>query len=68
MQGRKDFTPKLFYELSLNSLVSIDDFYRRVNQALDLDFLYNPHKSITEPKVKKVLIQLCFSRFYWLVI
>lgn len=40
MQGRKDFTPKLFYELSLNSLVSIDDFYRRVNQALDLDFLY----------------------------
>ncbi|UWX66524.1 transposase [Empedobacter stercoris] len=40
MQGRKEFTPQLFYELSLDRLVPPDNFYRRVNQALDLHFLY----------------------------
>ena len=40
MQGRKDFTPQLFYELSLDGLVPADNFYRRVNQELDLHFLY----------------------------
>ncbi|MFV0234268.1 transposase [Empedobacter falsenii] len=40
MQGRKEFTPQLFYELSLDQLVPPDNFYRRVNQALDLHFLY----------------------------
>src|SRR5690606_5542724 len=40
MQGRKDFTPQLFYELSLDRLVPQDNFYRQVNQELDLHFLY----------------------------
>ncbi|MFV0180505.1 transposase [Empedobacter falsenii] len=40
MQGRKEFTPQLFYELSLDRLVPPDNFYRHVNQALDLHFLY----------------------------
>src|SRR5690606_28873927 len=40
MQGRKDFTPKLFYELSLDGLVPREDFYRKVNEYLDLHFLY----------------------------
>ncbi|WP_216629137.1 transposase [Sphingobacterium lumbrici] len=40
MQGRKDFTPRLFYELSLDRLVPTDNFYRKVNQDLDLHFLY----------------------------
>lgn len=40
MQGRKDFTPKLFYELSLDRLVPADNLYRKVNQELDLHFLY----------------------------
>jgi len=40
MQGRKDFTPKLFYELSLDCLVPQEDFYRKVNQHLELHFLY----------------------------
>ncbi len=40
MQGRKEFIPQLFYELSLDRLVPVDNFYRRVNLALDLHFLY----------------------------
>ena len=40
MQGRKEFIPQLFYELSLDRLVPSDNFYRRVNQALDIHFLY----------------------------
>lgn len=40
MQGRKEFTPQLFYELSLDRLVAQDNFYRKVNRDLDLHFLY----------------------------
>ena len=40
MQGRKEFIPQLFYELSLDQLVPSDNFYRQVNQVLDLHFLY----------------------------
>lgn len=41
MQGRKKFTPQLFYHLSLDSLVPDDNFYRKVARQLDLHFLYN---------------------------
>ena len=44
MQGRKDFTPQLFYELSLDRLVPVDNFYRRINQELDFYFLYKSTK------------------------
>ncbi len=40
MQGRKHFTPHLFYELSLEQLVPQDNFYRNVNRDLDLQFIY----------------------------
>jgi hypothetical protein len=40
MQGKKKFTPRLFYQLSLENLVSADDFYRKVNRAIDFCFLY----------------------------
>lgn len=40
MQGKKNFTPQLFYELSLEGLVPEDNFYRKVNQNLNLHFLY----------------------------
>ncbi|GEM_PF-1429862 len=36
MQGRKEFTPQLFYDLSLDGLVPADNFYRKVNQDQDL--------------------------------
>jgi len=40
MQGKKQFTQQLFYELSLERLVPQDNFYREVDKVLDLDFLY----------------------------
>ncbi|MDR2009998.1 MAG: transposase [Bacteroidales bacterium] len=45
MQGKKDFKLKLFYSLSLNDLVPQDDFYRKLNNAIDLRFLYKKTKS-----------------------
>lgn len=40
MQGRKHFTPQLFYQTSLEELVPRDNYYRRINQQLDLQFIY----------------------------
>ena len=40
MQGRKHYTPKLFYQVNLEDLVSKDNFYGKLNSVLDLDYLY----------------------------
>ena len=40
MQGKKKYTPKIFYQLSLDALVPEDNFYRKVQAELALDFLY----------------------------
>lgn len=40
MQGRKTFTPKVFYQTSLVDLVPQNNFYRQLDQVLDLHFLY----------------------------
>lgn len=40
MQGKKDFTPKLFHSIDLQGLVPENNFYRRLNKALDLHWLY----------------------------
>jgi transposase len=40
MQGRKHIEPKIMYQVSLETLVSKDNFYRQLNAALDLSFLY----------------------------
>jgi len=40
MQGRKNFTPQLFYQTSLESLVPKDNFYRILLGELDLHYLY----------------------------
>lgn len=41
MQGRKDLQPKMLYQVQLNDLVPRDNFYRSLNQELDLHFLYD---------------------------
>ena len=40
MQGKKKYTPKIFYQLSLDALVPEDNFYRKLRAELSLDFLY----------------------------
>jgi len=40
MQGKKTYTPKLMYQVHLDSLVPQDNFYRKLDQVLDMGFLY----------------------------
>jgi transposase len=40
MLGRKKFEPKLMYSISLEQLVSEDNFYRKTDELLDLRFIY----------------------------
>jgi transposase len=40
MQGRKHIAPKMMYQVSLLDLVPSDNFYRRLDKELDLQFLY----------------------------
>lgn len=40
MQGRKDYIPKMMYQLHLDELVPKDNFYRELDSVLDLHFLY----------------------------
>ena len=46
MIGKKDFAGKIFYNFSLDKIVSEDDFYRRLDRILDLSFLYKECKGI----------------------
>ena len=45
MQGKKEFTPQLYYELSLDGMVPANNFYRIVRRELDLSFLYRATRS-----------------------
>jgi transposase len=40
MQGRKDLKPKMMYQVHLDDLVPKENFYRRLDEVLDLNFLY----------------------------
>lgn len=40
MQGKKQLTPQLFYNIGLEQLVPADNFYRTLNSTLDLHFIY----------------------------
>jgi transposase len=44
MLGKKEYTPKLMYNISLESLVPEDDYYRKVEEILDLRFVYKMSK------------------------
>jgi transposase len=40
MQGRKDYQPKMLYQVYLADLVPQDNFYRQLTKAVDFHFLY----------------------------
>jgi transposase len=44
MQGRKDYTEKLFISFHLSSRVPKENLYRRLRETLDLSFLYKDTK------------------------
>jgi transposase len=45
MQGKKDYQEKLFAQFQLSDRVPKNNFYRRLKDVLDLDFLYGLTKS-----------------------
>ena len=40
MQGKKQLQPKMLYTVTLEQMVPADNFYRRLNQVLNLHWLY----------------------------
>jgi transposase len=40
MQGKKTYTPKMMYQVHLDRLVPKDNFYRKLDQVLEMNFLY----------------------------
>lgn len=46
MQGRKDYTEKLFMSFQLSDRIPIENFYRRLRETLDLSFLYKDTKEL----------------------
>ena len=40
MQGKKNYQEKLFISFQLSDYIPADNFYRRLNDILDLDFVY----------------------------
>jgi len=45
MQGKKEYNEKLFMSFQLSERVPEDNFYRRLKEVLDLDFLYKSTQS-----------------------
>jgi transposase len=60
MQGQKRFSPKLFYDISLEGLVPEDHVVRRFDSLLSLDFLYEETKAFYshtgQPSVDPVVL------------
>ncbi len=46
MQGRKDYTEKLFTSFQLSDRVPKENLYRRLRETLDLSFLYKDTKEL----------------------
>ena len=44
MQGNKNFTPQLFISVNLLDMVPEDNFYRRIDKELNLQFIYKATK------------------------
>lgn len=40
MQGEKGHTSKLFYDVTLDKLIPRDHVIRKINEALNLEFIY----------------------------
>ena len=69
MQGIKQRTPKLFYQFTLGELVPSDHAYRRIEQHLDLSFLYKQTRPLYGTEGQKsidpvVFFKLCLLGYF----
>jgi hypothetical protein len=55
MQGKKQYAEKLFTTFQLCNHVPTDNFYRRLKEALDLQWLYKSTKKYYCGKVRHLL-------------
>jgi transposase len=62
MQGKKIYTQKLFYQISLDSLVPKEHFYRRLDVTLNLHFLYGATKKYYGSDGQKSLDPVVFFK------
>src|SRR5829696_8180546 len=62
MQGKKEFTEKLFTNFQLSDRVPADNFYRRLKALLDLQWLYKRTKNYYGTEGQKSIDPVVFSK------
>jgi transposase len=63
MQGKKHYTEKLFTSFQLSSHVPQDNFYRRLKDVLQLDWLYKTTKKYYGSEGQKSIDPVVFFKF-----
>jgi transposase len=63
MQGKKDYQEKLFAHFQLSERVPQHNFYRRLKEALDLNFLYPLTKPYYGTSGQKSIDPVVFFKF-----
>lgn len=66
MQGKKNYQEKLFLSFQLSDRVAPDNFYRRLKESLELEWLYNATKNYYGTEGQKSIDPVVFSNLYWL--
>lgn len=69
MQGIKQRTPKLFYQFALSDLVPVDHPYRRIEQHLNLSFLYKKTRHLYGTEGQQsidpvVFVKMCLLGYF----
>src|SRR5215203_6096911 len=62
MQGKKQFTEKLFTSFQLSDRVPGDNFYRRLKALLDLQWLYKSNKNYYGTEGQKSIDPVVFFK------
>lgn len=62
MQGKKNYSEKLFLSFQLSERVPTDNFYRRLKEALDLQWLYKRTKSYYGTEGQKSIDPVVFFK------
>ena len=62
MQGKKNYGEKLFLSFQLSERVPTDNFYRRLKESLDLQWLYKSTKSYKGSEGQKSIDPVVFFK------